>query len=353
MKGKNNRKKIKTLYILGAGASYGATGTSVKNSQAPLDKDFCKRIKELDYQKPQWASNSRDLLLKQWKDFKPFDTIGLEAAVLKQLGHLEFLESIHKRRMKGVLSQSEYLNHLAHLICFILRKVKPSRLDPYRELFNKKFGQYDIKKVNNRIITFNYDDILDRHFVEKFGPQKTYFDKIKTRKDAGYRRREAKFESPLVLKLHGSINWLCQTEEFERLISEVESKADPYEIKSIWFSKSKIPSPEDSESPVVIPPLPVKPITSISLFEWLWTKAYEYLHEAEEIVVCGYSLPNTDRMATSLFSNFENQNLRKITVVDKDPTVLNKWRGLLRRNGISNARWSYCETFEEYTTDQL
>jgi len=193
--------------------------------------------------------------------------------------------------------------------------------------------------------------LLDRHFVGKFGVRKPYFDRLKERKDSSDRRaKEDKVENLLLLKLHGSVNWMCETSELERVITGTGTEEKPYKIPSIWYSKKKVPKPDDKESPLIIPPLPVKPITSIEIFRWLWTRAYEYLHEAKELVVCGYSLPDTDRMALSLFSNFENQHLERVTVVDKDPAVLSKWRQLLRRKGIKkDARWSYCETFEEYT----
>jgi len=32
--------------------------------------------------------------------------------------------------------------------------------------------------VNNRAITFNYDLLFDRHLLNNFGPQETYFEDI-------------------------------------------------------------------------------------------------------------------------------------------------------------------------------
>lgn len=355
MKGPKTRKKVDKLYVFGAGASHGSSGTTAKNSCSPLDSQFCKTIEDLKYERPQWVSLSKDTVLREFKDkdVHPFRKCGLESAILKQLGHLEFLRHIQPRRMNNTITQGEYLNHLAHLICFILRKSKPNRLNPYQIIFEKSFKDKDPEEIDDRIITFNYDDLLDRHFIDEFEIERTYFDKLKRRKDQSDRRTEIKFEFPFILKLHGSINWLCDTEEFERILNpDSYSKKDSpkaYHIRSIWYTKNKVPNPEDAESPLVIPPLPVKPITSIEIFEWLWTRAYEYLFEAKELVLCGYSLPDTDRMAVSLFSNFQNNSLSKITVVDLEPAILKKWKELLRRKGINKkVQWSYCETFEEY-----
>jgi hypothetical protein len=96
-------------------------------------------------------------------------------------------------------------------------------------------------------------------------------------------------------------------------------------------------------------PLPQKPITQIRLFCFLWTLAYEYLHEARELIICGYSLPETDKLAHSMFSNFANKKLKSITIVDPNPYIMHKWRDLFRRSSINNrARWSYYESFTEF-----
>lgn len=112
------------------------------------------------------------------------------------------------------------------------------------------------------------------------------------------------------------------------------------------------PRPDDAVYPLMIPPLLVKPITSISLFQYLWTVAYEYLHEAEQVTVCGYSLPEADRLAWSLFGNFSNKGLRLVQVVDPNPAVMNKWRVLFKRSSVAVARCEYFDDFAAYV-DQM
>jgi hypothetical protein len=116
----------------------------------------------------------------------------------------------------------------------------------------------------------------------------------------------------------------------------------------VWYEDKGMPSPKDKCSPLIIPPLPIKPVMDIGLFRFLWTKAYEYLHEAEEIIVCGYSLPETDQHALSLFSNFHNINLKKVTVVDPDPAILGKWRNLFERSNVSKADWMWYKDFSKF-----
>lgn len=347
-----HRLKVDKLFILGAGASYSASkgASSVIQSKSPLDKDFCKRILSLEPQRPGWVSQSVDFIKKYWKDDKELDTFGLEQAIIRQMGHLEFIDSINKlKKRRGAISESDYLNHVSHLICFVLKAAKDAQGSPYRKFANNVFP-HNLKAADqkNRIITFNYDCLLDKHILEKFLIQEVYFDKIKERSSQN-NRRVIQFEHPLLIKLHGSTSWRCSAEEYFKVIDSKKYLGDePYYIENIWHSVKGMPSPSDDESPLIMPPLPVKPLTQISIFQVLWTKACEYLHEAEEIIICGYSLPETDRLAVSLFSNFSNKRLKRIVVIDPAPSILTRWRGLLRRKGVKDVSWSYFEDFSEY-----
>jgi hypothetical protein len=340
---------VKKLYVFGAGSSFSATRRNKVQKRAPLDKDFCKHIEQLKATIPTWVGCSQAYLLKEWKDHLPFKDYGLEQAIIKQIGHLDFINAIHPRRRKDDVSTFTYLNHLSHIICYLLRRAREIKYGPYETFFKKVF--FPAKKaldVKDRIITFNYDELFDKHLLKKFPVQEIYFDKLKDSRTSSNRRKE-KFDHPLLIKLHGSINWQCSTDEFKKIIKASSKDDKRYYIDSVWFSRSGCSSPDDSFSPLIIPPLPQKPITQIELFCFLWTKAFEYLQEAEELIVCGYSLPATDNLAQSLFGNFANKKLKMITIVDTDPLILKKWRDLLRRKNInSSVTWNYYETFEEY-----
>lgn len=347
---KRSRFKVRRLYVFGAGASFDASRARAEARQAPLDMHFCSRIETLNVQRPKWVEAARAYVLNEWKDHTPFSASGLEQAIIRQVAHLEFIDAIHPRRRSNAVSEFSYLNNLSHLICLVLRKAREAKNGPYERFHSLAFPpgmQYD--ELRDRIITFNYDELLDAHLLERFSAQQLYFDKLKD-KQSDRRRRAARIEDPLLVKLHGSVNWRCATEEFEKIVNGAATgKRAGYYIKQVWLAETGTPSPEDATSPLIIPPLPVKPITNISLFCFLWTKAYEYLHEAEELVICGYSLPDADRLAQSLFANFTNRKLRKVTVVDPNPGIMSKWRGLFRRSNVNqHADWMYYETFTEY-----
>ncbi len=344
MKTASNRYKLNRLFIIGAGAS---RSSSTDKNKAPLDKEFCEEIYDLDISRPTWVPQSRGVVCGKWSYPTSFYEMGLEEAVLRQMSHFEFLDAIHPRRRSISVGGSDYLNHVAHLITFVLRRAKENSGKLYEKFTSNLFRSDRISRIKDRIITFNYDDLLDRYLVNKFPIQEVYFDRIKKYRYDSYRRPE-RFEHPLLIKLHGSVNWRCNTKDFKRIIDNKYRSKTRDDFIDIWFSEKGCPSPSDSVSPFIIPPLPTKPITEFGIFKFLWTKAYEYLHEAEEIIICGYSLPSTDQLAYSMFSNFVNRSIKKVTIVDIDTQVLGKWRKLLDRNNIEIEEWAWVSDFWDY-----
>ena len=350
-----NRQEVKVLYVLGAGASYasslGANGKFLKSS-SPLDKEFSSIIKEMDFQKPKWVSRAKENILKNWKDHRDFESFGLEEAIINQTSHLEFIKSIQPIKNTSY-EASNFIREISHLISFRLNKSRESRFKYYRSLSNKFLknikGPKDFK---NRIITFNYDILLDQHLLKKFNHRQLYFDNLQDDAENKKRKSTQKFQHPIMLKLHGSINWRCKNEEFDKIL-QFESNSDEFKIDNIWYDPSeKSPQIDDEYSPCLIPPISSKPINKISLFKYLWTKASEYLSECEELIICGYSLPSSDNIAMSLFSHFSNKKINKVTIIDPDPIILKKWRDLLHRKGVSKAKWSYYYDFQEFCEDK-
>lgn len=350
-----NQLKVRRLFILGAGASFSASKVNKEDDidrQAPLDADFCKRICNVSYQRPSWVSESCKLITDKWlDDNKSLEDCGLEEAVLKQLGHIDFLNAVYTQRRRSAITSFNYLKHLTHLIVFILSKVHERRDLPYKNFSDKVFPD-DFDECNDRVITFNYDDLLDKHLLTRFNKEQIYFDEIK---DSSQRSSQGKIpcDSPLLIKLHGSINWRCFVSDFNRIIGGGEEKrdsSDPY--IHIWKS-SAATRPNDNFAPLAIPPLPAKPLSRIGIFRWLWTKAFEYLRQAEEIIVCGYSLPEFDQFAWSLFSNFPSKRLKKVTIVDSNPSILGKWREIFSRENLPPVQWEWVDDFTGYVVTRL
>ena len=326
-----SRIPIRRLYVLGAGASYAASmGDAASRFRAPLDNQFAKRI--IDYQfEPPWIRTAKKKLLKGWLDPTPFHEHGLEEAILKQLSHVEFLGAAHPRRRRFLQDNHEFLAVVVHLISAVLYSVREQPSRPLKRIADSVIAQDDSGEID-AIITFNYDLLLDNHLLAAWVPSSVYFDRIR-RSRSSRERPEGRFPSPPLLKLHGSVNWRCKRDHARHALEQALLDNEPYRIPEIWLSHRR-PSLHDDEVPLIIPPLPSKPIMANQLFRFLWTRAYEYLMEAREICVCGYSLPQTDQMAMSLFGSFKSQRLRSVVIADPNPEMWRRWRSLFKRPGL-------------------
>lgn len=352
MRNVSSRLHLERVFVLGAGASYAATTVVSRKAaesatyEAPLDRNFCARIATINVQKPQWVKEACNRVVKAWRHETAFVDHGLEEAVLLQLANLEFLRAIHPKRAHKLPSPYEWVNDLAHVMCVILRRCRQNGKRLLDEFAEKVVN--DCKQGKCRLITFNYDILLDKVLLNRFSERELYFDTI------GDGVRTEKYPYLILLKLHGSINWRCASKDMKQIIEgKIESSVDnqrPFWIDKVEVDHTSLPSPDDDEiSPLIIPPLPNKPISQVALFRYLWTRAYEYLYEAKEIDIIGYSLPDADQMAQAMFRNFRGgRRLEKVVVVDPDPAVLARWKTALRGTRGSKVQWLYYETFDEY-----
>jgi hypothetical protein len=334
------------VFVFGAGASYDASKAlnSSAAHTAPLDKEFCARIESHATSNacPAWVRRSADMMLASWRDAKAFDECGLEEAVLLQTAHLNFLNAIQPRRARSTLrTEWEFIYHLSHIVAYILRQCREKPSSPFRRVAQRFFGGPDAARINNRVITFNYDILFDRHLLRRFDPQEIYFEEMGIGSGVGN-------ANPLLLKLHGSANWFIDEEEYDGAFSRQNASEMPYTISRVGLITGMSPATDHSRCPLIIPPVPNKPITTISLFTSLWSRATEYLEGAKHIVICGYSLPETDIMARALFKNVRNREVVDISIVDPDGATMGKWKGLLDENVNRKVRWHYFSSFSEY-----
>ena len=350
MRTKQRRLSVDKLFVLGAGASFSATRPNASYTsdfppqrQTPLDRHFTRVLSQLDSKQIAWVNESVKEMKGSWRDHIAFSGLGLEEAILTLGANMKFASAIRPRRKRNSIEFDQFMNHLVHLITFCLQRARQGTAGVYDKFVDDFFAN---NETGNRVITFNYDDVLDRVLSRHFSFKDIYFSKLKPSQNGQAERGGSDF--PLILKLHGSVNWNCPSDDFSKIIKQDWDGQNPYFIENIWFRKTGCPRPDDGVSPCIIPPIEAKPITSISLFRFLWTRACEYLHECRELYVCGYSLPPTDALASSLFKEFNNSRLETVTVIDPDPSIMTKWRKLLSRKNVRNARWVYFADFGEF-----
>lgn len=351
-----NRLNVENLFVLGAGASFSASydNTEFNNYNiitpetqphpkiAPLDKDFCKRIvNNVEVKTPEWYSDAISYLKADWKDNRELSQFGLEEAIITQIGFYKFYKDIYKRT--NTKSEFDFLSGLIRIISCFLSQCKESN----KKLYKKLFSLYETNK-DNRVISFNYDLLLDFYFIKKYkNPKNIYFSEINLKKSDHYTKSTQKNNYyPLLLKLHGSINWFISAENLKSIIehSQIDNTMNIVYEKNVNKNLNLI-----ENYPCIIPPIPSKPITNISIFKDIWSIASEYLSQAKRIIIYGYSLPKIDNLAVSLFGSFKNKEIEEVIVIDPDPLVFKRWKIILTRDSINNhIRWSYFLSFKEF-----
>ena len=351
MRVKQNRKTIDTLYVLGAGASKALTyrqprSGSDSRQTCPVDRDFISCI-ESQQRTTGWQRRTFDSVKRAWLDASEFKEQGLESAILRRVGDYNLLSKIHPRRTRHQQPNEEFLNNFSHLIADYLAGCRANSARRDRAFVKVVFpGDAPISSYDNRIITFNYDLVIDRPLLERFSPRDLYFDRLVDQAaDGTARSATQKFPEPLLLKLHGSLNWRCNRSYFDEIVL---GTVDPSLKIPIWISDGRCPSPDDNESPLIIPPVPEKPITRASIFSFLWTLAFEYLHEARRIVLVGYSCPPTDTLAKAMFCHFRASRAEEVVIVDPNPQIITRYREMLKPGLPPSTRWTYFDDFATF-----
>jgi NAD-dependent SIR2 family protein deacetylase len=196
--------------------------------------------------------------------------------------------------------------------------------------------------VDITIITFNYDIALD--FALSF--RKIAYDY--------FLASDAPSTKLPLLKLHGSLNWAycphCKTvlpwdwsaiqEMYARLLADRMRELQPPDPEipvASWLQKGvKHNCPQPSTSPLPLQPLIVPPTWNKGeqhgQIRPVWRKAARDLQEASVIVVCGYSLPETDYFFRYLFAlgTMGRTRLKRFLVVDPNlKEVLPRYERLL------------------------
>jgi len=223
------------------------------------------------------------------------------------------------------------------------------RAEPYIDFFkiirNNKFGE------RLKVITTNYDLVFE-HFSEKSGipckypnfKEQEYFsifqENIGCFLDSGDK-------SPLLCKLHGSINyflkrgerdkiWICDRIIDKRGLPDGTSLSKKQqgvpEILRLDSIKEINPKQTPDFLPGIIPPTHAK----LHGYDWLktiWKNAFKAIQNSKAIVFIGYSFPESDGFMRSLFqgafSHRENGEEPDIYIFDPS----------LEKNGYLKARY--------------
>lgn len=288
----------KTTYILGAGASMSAGAPSVKN--------FLKKAH--DWGVLRNDSNLMGFLNELYSVSQTQDYPNVE----------EVLTLIDMAIQKGenLLVGADILIDMSILRDDIHSVIRQTLSEAGKDGNNKAYTQFLKKKISTEdtIISLNYDTYLDDEIYKMYNrvnygidlePFDTQAELFITSNE------EEEKEPPLLLKLHGSINWFyCYLGEGAYIYRKAE-KATKKEIEKLidevrW--EEKIDKERYSRDPIQLLRCPVHnhPFDSIIIYPtWLkaydipqinqiWSQALREISESDELVFIGYSMPSSD-----------------------------------------------------------
>ena len=350
-----------TVFILGAGAS--------KPTGAPLLSGFLDAAESLrshgsveDAKEDfalvfdaiatlQQVHSKADLDLDNLEDvFGAFEM----AKLLRRLGNLD--ESIVDRLPDAMRRVIERTLTVSVRFPFTEEQIRPQ--SPYAELVRlirestspigaRATSSFRMRRPGDfSVMTFNYDVCADYAF---------HFNGIGVNYCLGSFIQEGTV--PL-LKLHGSLNWFqCKD------CGEVISISFQERFHGTYWGLS-------GEKHVTIPfnyaghacpacrtgklgPAYLVPPTW-SKFQWhtglasVWRAAARELAEAENIFVCGYSLPDTDQFFRYLYAlgTVGQARLKRVWIVNTDPNVKRRFERLIGRGAMNRFRFIE-QPFEE------
>ena len=343
----------KTVFILGAGASCKAG--------VPLMNNFLDEARKL-YASGMIDDNDEEHFERVFRGISELqgihsksnlDLYNLEAVFatfemanrLKKMPGFENEEiELIKESMKRVIVVT-----IEKLLKFPLSGKKPTAPQPYYRFGQLLKKMLEQKRVENEIsiLTFNYDVAADYMLYEiDFGPDYCLDNSME-------------FGSQRViklLKLHGSINWGVTKKKnrvrplhFHEYFNNKNYLSEKYVSIPIGSALPKFMDIDFEKEPVIIPPTWNKSSFHEDLFT-VWTQAAKELETAENLIIIGFSLPETDIFFKHLYAlgTAGNVPFNRLWVVDPDQTgeVEERYRNLLGPGAISRFQY-FRQTFEE------
>jgi hypothetical protein len=312
------KKVIQPTYplviLFGAGASKGALEEG--RLSPPVDLDFFEAANSLSGHGT--PTISKRVLKSVWELYNKTSGVGLE----------EYYRDIETRAAISIFAKSankpkdwerrktdlEELIRRVYIQSTVDLTVQPPK--PNDSVAHKTVLEY--LKPGSTIITFNYDLVIEEAFsdaalwnpIDGYGTavHGTTFDWCRNWLKIRNYQNGTKSQIRL-LKLHGSLGWTLYKNRQIRL------KARPYTVRK-----------KRAEQISVLPPGWNKKI-NVNPYKIFWREARLRLERCKSLMIIGYSLPDTDVLARSLFAEVvrlrasRKQYIDRLIVVDPSDAV--------------------------------
>lgn len=371
---------MKNVVILGAGASksYEGSKTSIK---MPIANDFFETFRKLDIAENPWVLIGELLRYISEKN---------NADIMDFLNYNEDIEALHteiQEKLYQELQRKNFqlgsdnitvvksYNQLIFLFISVINEIQNGSISDSHIALAKQLTNED------SIITFNWDTLMDRALKQTtdWNTDFGYFvSPVATFRNNWEKLDESKISLnfPILLKLHGSSNWLTSHNLPENgkmeLMQEIdqnkffiyESTINPYDcfggqfmdgyqdfsygyyppnlpvkgksapdgmlIMSMRIKNPFAPAGTSTSfglasMPLIIPPVKHKEYDSFGdLFQDLWTEARDRLVSADKIYIIGYSFPVTDIRSDDLFESVfkKRKDYPEIIILNPNPDAI-------------------------------
>jgi len=369
------------VYLLGAGASraYDASSTS---QRMPLARDVFEVFERLDIASNPWVlvgaivnhvSASRNIPPEEFGRFN--EDIEEFFSEIQEI----LLTAIDRNDEPEVLWAAKILNELVFLFTSVINEVQNGPISRVHQNIARSLASDD------RVLTFNWDTLMDRALAAETSWRTDFGYVVVPRlihRNGWVVPGPGVGETPLLIKLHGSTNWLTSYNSMEDGKASLMQTSDPstlyvYEStdkpyatfagrfmsgyepfsygyyppnipddpgksapegyvlfrarpKFAWMPDGTAPEAGLPSMPLIIPPAKAKTYDLFgSLFKSIWAAAEDSLSQAEHIILIGYSFPRTDHQSNTLFKNaFSRRNsMPRVSIIDPYPTrVADKFR---------------------------
>ena len=295
-----------TVYVIGAGASYGeslvplpnlpAGHPELRHHQPPLTNGFFARElldaiaygqAEQDFPEViQYIRRTR-LVEDRFGEGK-WQTINLEEVFTALEVEREFQNPESDLGAHLLLVRNKLVRYIRRIIGFCSQGTSGRHYKALAETI----------QPNDSVITFNWDLLLDQEFLEPateilINQYSTFFRTVQA--PEALRCRFAPGEG-LYLKLHGSLNWFrcgngkCKSNQEITFVCQTQSCLSFAEgIGEILCYKCG-----SEMNPIIVPPLLRKPIVEDAAIRSAWGLARMKLKSASRVVAVGFSAAPTD-----------------------------------------------------------
>lgn len=367
-----------TVLLLGAGASKAYNGSST-GLKMPIAADFFRTFEKLAIFSNPWVL--REALWEYLYRVRQVDPDAyLRSGINIEALHSEIeevlLDTLDKGNSFEKISAFRPYNELTYIFASVINEIQNGPISEPHTILATKL------QWNDAVVTFNWDTLMDRalHQTGRWSVDQGYgfLPKSIYRKQWVAPAGDQPEAGPVLLKLHGSSNWLTSHPVSDQgkfvpmqaaspdTVWVYEHSKEPYDCYAgrympgyepfsygyyppnilddrgkpppeghvVIRMRPKVPwKPEGSagssglvSAPLIIPPVRNKRYDAFgALFHDLWKKAQDAIQLAEHIVIVGYSFPRTDTKSRDMFVQafMNRRTIPVVSIVDPfpDPVV--------------------------------